>query len=256
MSFTTTRFSFAIRYAWRHLLLSLIVGGVAAAMVFGWWYPMPYRAMVQVSGIFALLLSVDVVCGPFMTAVLANPKKSRRERLVDFALVGFIQMMALAYGLHSVWLARPVVLAFERDRLVVVTANEIDHGDLIHAPEGMRQLPLAGVQTVGIRSARNSEEFLQSVELGLGGVSPAMRPGWWTPFGEQMSEMLERAKPLSELIGRRPESADILRKAAQASGLEPSILRYLPLVSSKTKDWVALLDVQMNMVGYAPVDGF
>ena len=30
----------------------------------------------------------------------------------------------------------------------------------------------------------------------------------------------------------------------------------LPLVSSKTLDWVALLDAQMKMVGWAPVDGF
>ena len=33
-------------------------------------------------------------------------------------------------------------------------------------------------------------------------------------------------------------------------------LSYLPLVSSKTLDWVALLDAQMNVVGWAPVDGF
>jgi len=28
------------------------------------------------------------------------------------------------------------------------------------------------------------------------------------------------------------------------------------LVSSKTLDWVALLDAQMILVGWAPVDGF
>ena len=33
-------------------------------------------------------------------------------------------------------------------------------------------------------------------------------------------------------------------------------LSYLPLVGSKTLDWVALLDSDLNIVGHAPVDGF
>ena len=67
---------------------------------------------------------MDVVCGPLLTLVLASPRKSRRERWLDFSLIGLIQLAALAYGMHSVWVARPVALVFEVDRLVVVTANE------------------------------------------------------------------------------------------------------------------------------------
>ena len=37
-----------------------------------------------------------------------------------------IQLAALIYGLYSVSLARPVVVAFETDRMNVVTAAEID----------------------------------------------------------------------------------------------------------------------------------
>ena len=62
--------------------------------------------------------------------------------------------------------------------------------------------------------------------------------------------------PLAELMARRPEAADALRRAARDSGLPPEQLRYLPLTSHKTLDWVALLDAQMNLVGWAPVDGF
>lgn len=46
------------------------------------------------------------------------------------------------------------------------------------------------------------------------------------------------------------------RWAAQASGHRVKDLSYLPLTSSKTREWVALLDAEMNMVGFAPVDGF
>ena len=48
----------------------------------------------------------------------------------------------------------------------------------------------------------------------------------------------------------------MLEKAAAETGQPVEALTYLPLTSSKTKDWIALLDTTMQVVGYAPVDGF
>lgn len=53
-----------------------------------------------------------------------------------------------------------------------------------------------------------------------------------------------------ELLQRRPQAA------IAKTGLGADELRYLPLTSSKVKEWVALLDAQLDIVGYAPVDGF
>ena len=250
------RLHFAARYALRHLILSLLVALASAAVVFGLWYPAPYRQMLAVGHIYLLVLAVDVVCGPLLTLVLASPKKSRRERWLDFSLIGAIQLAALAYGMHSVWLARPAVLAFETDRLVVVTANEVQAEDLHKAPPGLQRLPWAGVRQVGTRQAAGGAETWSSLELGFGGISPGMLPDWWLPWAEAQDGLRSRAKPLSELIARRPEAAPLLQAAAQSAGRAVPDLRYLPLVSSKTLDWVALLDADLNIVGHAPVDGF
>ena len=250
------RLQFAARYALRHLILSLVVAVVSAGVVFGLWYPTPYRQMLNVGQIYLLVLVVDVVCGPLLTMIVASPRKSRRERWLDFSLIGAIQIAALAYGMHSVWVARPVALAFEIDRLVVVTANEVELEALPKAPQGLQRLPWAGVLQVGTRRAAGAAEMLSSVELGMAGISPAMRPDWWLPWSEARDGMRARAKPLAELIARRPEAASLLQAAAQSAGHAVKDLSYLPLVSSKTKDWVALLDVDLNIVGHAPVDGF
>ena len=252
----SSRLRFATRYATGHLLISLLIALASAAMVFGLWYPEPYRQMLDVGHVYLLVLAVDVVCGPLLTLVLASPKKSRRERWLDFSLIGAIQLAALAYGMHSVWLARPAVLAFSADRLVVVTANEVQAEDLHKAPPGLQRLPCAGVLQVGTRRAATSAEMLSSVEMELAGISPAMRPDWWLPWAEAQDGLRSRAKPLSELIARRPEAAPLLQAAAQSAGRAVPDLRYLPLVSSKTLDWVALLDPDLNIVGHAPVDGF
>ena len=199
---------------------------------------------------------MDVVCGPLLTLVLASPRKSRRERWLDFSLIGLIQLAALAYGMHSVWVARPVALVFEVDRLVVVTANEVQVDALPKAPPGLRQLPWAGVLKAGTRKALNNDELIRSAEQGMAGISLAIQPDWWRPWGEADAAMRERTKPLAELIARRPVAAARLQDTVKATGRSVQDLRYLPLVSSKTLDWVALLDEQLEMVGWAPVDGF
>ena len=251
-----TRISFAVSYALRHLVISAVIAAISAVVVFGVWYPMPYRDMLGVADMYFLILGVDVVCGPLLTLVLASPKKSFRERVLDFSLVGVLQIIALVYGMHSVWIARPAVLAFEVDRLVVVTANEIETPLLEKAPEGLRTLPFWGMLQVATKRPDSNSDFFQSVELGLAGISPAMRPNLWETMDMQKEEMRRRAKPLDELIARRPQDAKTLRDAGQKTGRPMSELTYLPLTSSKSKDWIALFDSGFKMVGHAPVDGF
>jgi hypothetical protein len=251
-----SRLCFAARYALRHLAFSLAAALLSAAFVFGLLYPFPYRAVLGVGSIFLLVLGVDVVCGPLLTLILASPKKSRRERWLDLSLIGIIQLLALVYGLHAVWLGRPAVLAFEVDRLVIATANEVEPKLLVKAPNGLRRLPWWGVLKVGTRRPANSQEMLESVERGLAGISLAQQPGWWIPWDQAHEGMIARAKPVTELLARRPADAATLQEAIRASGVPAGNLRYLPLTSSKTLDWIVLLDKKLNLVGYAPVDGF
>lgn len=256
MTHSTTRFRLASRYALWHLLLSVMVGGCSAVFVFGLLYPSPYQAMLGAGRVFLLLMLALVVCGPLLTWILVNPNKSRRAHAVDFGLIGAVQLFALLFGLHALWASRPVVLAFEVDRLMLVTANEIQTQDLNLAPAGLQHLPWWGVTQVNTRQSRDGQEALESVDLGMVGIGPAMRPGWWLPWNSAQAAMAQRSKPLTELQQRRPHDAPALSTAATHSRHAIEQLRYLPLTSTKTREWVGLLDEQMNLVGWAEVDGF
>ena len=105
---TPSRWRFALKNAGWHLVVSLILAGLAALLVFAVWYPYPYSELTGGLNLYTLVVSVDIVCGPLLTLILASPKKKLRERITDFSLVGIIQLAALVYGLHSVSLARPV----------------------------------------------------------------------------------------------------------------------------------------------------
>jgi hypothetical protein len=188
--------------------------------------------------------------------VLASPKKSRQERWVDLSLVGAIQVIALAYGLWSVFGARPVALVFEVDRLTIVSANEVQTEQLSAAPEGLRALPWAGINLAGVRKPRSSSEHMESLDMSLQGVTPAMRPDWWVPYDAAKPDVIHKAKPLTDLLKAQPQQSTLLESTAAKSGLPIEALRYLPLTSSKVLEWVALISPVGDVVGYAPVDGF
>lgn len=251
-----SRTRFAAAWSLRHLVASAAVACVAAWVVFGWWYGTPWRQLLGAGGIFGLIVAVDVVSGPLLTAVLANPRKSRREHWIDLSLVASIQLAALAYGMWTVYSARPVVLAFEVDRLVVVTANEVQVDQLREALPEFQRLSWTGPRIVSLRKPRSSEEFLRSVEQSIQGTTQAMRPGWWRPYIEAVPEVLKRADALQALMERRPADRDELEKAAGQSGHAIANLRYLPLTSSRSDDWVALISETGNVVGYAKVSAF
>lgn len=256
MSKLRTRFRFASQWSLAHLAVSLAVAAAAAGVVFGLWYPTPWQHILGVAGIFGVVVAVDVVCGPMLTLVLASPSKSRRERWVDLTLVALVQVAALAYGIHAVFEARPVALAFETDRLVVVTANEVQREQLAAAPDGYRSLPFSGLLRVGLRKARNNDEHLQSLQLSLLGVSPSMRPDWWLPFDAVSAQLMHRARPIKNLIKMRSKDTRALEEAVLATRVPEDQLRFLPLTSSKSLDWIALLNTEGEIVGYANVDGF
>ena len=98
--------------------------------------------------------------------------------------------------------------------------------------------------------------FLRRGGQGRPGIAAATQPDWWPPGAQAQAGLAARAKPLAELLARRPQDAATLQQAVQATGQPTESLRYLPLVSSKTLDWVALLDERLQVVGWAPVDGF
>ncbi|NMM78975.1 hypothetical protein B2J88_44640 [Rhodococcus sp. SRB_17] len=251
------RLKAALPAAGWHLLGSALIAALLAVPVFGLWYPYPYRELAGGLALFCLLAGVDVVCGPLLTLVLFNPQKPRTELLRDLALVAVIQLGALGYGLWTVTVARPVHVVFETDRFRLVTAAEIDAADLQQAPDGLRQLPWGGPTLISVREPLDGDELLKSVELSLAGQDPSLRPGWWQAYAVGLPQVLERARPLTELAQARLEKNPLLEKAVRKSGMPASDLLWLPLTSARTMEWVVLLDKATGQPrAYAPIDGF
>ena len=78
-----------------HLGISLCVAVFAAALVFGLWYPYPYGEISGGRELFFLVVAVDVIMGPLITLAIFNRAKPRRELLIDFTVVGLLQLASV-----------------------------------------------------------------------------------------------------------------------------------------------------------------
>lgn len=242
-----------------HLVISLALAALAALLVFAVWYPYPYREISGGRELFLLVVTVDVIMGPLMTLAVFNLNKPRKELRRDLAVIGVLQLAALAYGLWTVAVARPVHLVFEIDRFRVVHAVDIEPTLLARAPESLRQLPLTGPTLLSVREFKDSKESFEATMAALQGASLGARPDYWQSYDKARSQILARARPLAELKTRFPaRSPEIDRalKSVSAAARPSTSIAYMPLISRSTF-WTVLMDASTTeVIAFVPIDSF
>lgn len=241
-----------------HLSLSIIVGALAAALVFGLWFPYPYREMAGGFELFFLVFIVDICCGPLLTFVVFNNTKPYKELIRDLSLIGIIQLAALVYGVYAVSVARPVYLVFEVDRFRVVSVADIELSDLKNAPVDLRQLSFTGPKLISARVPKPGDaDFVRVVELGMQGIEVSFQPKYWMLYSTAQGEILKRTKPISYLKQKNPDKVEAILTEVEKTGLAESSLGYLPLQGRTPIDWVVLVDQSnANVVGFVKANGF
>jgi hypothetical protein len=238
-----------------HLGLSVAIAALVASLVFVLWYPAPFREISGGRELFFIVIAVDVVLGPLITFAIFDTRKPRAELVRDLSVVVLLQLGGLAYGLHTVYVVRPQVLALERDRLRVVRVFDLAQADLAKAPPKFRRLPVWGMAVVATRAARPDEKQ-DTLAKGLAGEDIGMRPNFWLPAEQTRSAFAQAAMPLDRLLRMRPARKADLERAVAATGRPADQLGYLPILARRT-DWSALVDRNSGeIVGYVDIEGF
>jgi len=239
-----------------HFGISLAIALLAAVLVFGLWYPYPYREISGGRELFLIVVVVDVILGPLITFTVFNRAKPLRELRRDLALVALIQLSALGYGLWSVFVARPVHMVFEYDRFRVVHAVDVPRELLAEAPLNVDALPLTGPTLLSLRPFRSSQEKMDATLAALQGISLASRPDLWQAYADGIPEILKVARSVGELKRRFATQAVAIDAAVARTGRQPDALVYLPMVGRKSF-WTVFLDrVTAEVVGFMPLDSF
>jgi hypothetical protein len=236
-----------------HLLISTVVVGIVAALVLFVWYPNPLFSIQGALTILLLLVVVDVIAGPLITLIVGSPKKPRRELVRDLAIIGTVQLAALIYGAHSLFIARPAFIVFNADRFDAISANEV----VTDAPFPYRDptfasAPVWGPVWVMARqpdSAEDQKRILFSAAM-QGGPDIKDYPALYERWPQKQGIGATRLKPLDQLAAFSDEGRKAVHEAVRVSGLQENELTYVPLMG-RDKIGVVFLNRETLAVVYA-----
>ena len=231
-----------------HLFISATIVGIVFVLIFLFWYPRPYFEANGAWTVLRVLVMVDLVLGPLLTLVLF--KRGKKGLVLDMCIVAAIQLAALIYGVHVIFGERPYYLAFAVDRFEVIGKVEID-ANKIKYPE-LKIKPNQGpilVYSDFPKDKKQRENFLFEVVI-QGKPDLERRPEYYHPYLLNKDKVLQKAKPLSDLIrGETSNQKKIDKFLKRHSDTQESYL-YLPLVG-KNNDLALVLDKNSGL----PVDG-
>jgi hypothetical protein len=239
-----------------HLGLSLCIAAVAALLVFGIWYPYPYREISGGRELFLLVVAVDVILGPLVTLAVFNRIKPAPVLRRDLAVIGVLQLAALTYGLWTVAVARPVHMVFEYDRFRVVHAIEVAPELLTRAPSDIVAMPLTGPTLLSLRPFKDGAEQMDATLAALQGAELGARPDLWQTYAQGVPDILKEAKSVSLLRTRFPDQADAVDRVLADAGRKGDGVVYLPMVG-RSQYWTVFLDATTaQVVATMPLDSF
>lgn len=221
----STRFSAAAL----HVAISFVVIGAIAIAVVLAWFPAGLWHLSGMQKLFGIMIGADIVLGPLLTLLVY--RRGKPGLRLDLSVIALAQAAFLAYGVHTLWLNRPLVLVGSQQAFALVFASELPDG----APERMEKAGWPrfhgrGPWLVGVdlsnRAAR--DEFMLAYLAGSGG--PLRDEDLYIPYDRIAQGVLRKS--------RAPDMA------LRARMLAPDGVRTIAAFSLRVPAAVMLLDVR------------
>jgi hypothetical protein len=232
-----------------HFVISVAIAlAVVMAMLFV-WYPSPYFQAMGGGGLLMLLTGVDVVLGPLITLIIFNTKKKSLK--FDLACVAIVQMIALAYGVSTMFQARPIYTVFQNDRFDVVIAADMDAKEQAKVSNAaFKTVPLSGPQIVAIDAPKDKKEIERML---FSGIESRAFSQYYVAYESKAKEASAASKPIAEWQKTHGATAEKLKAFLATKAIDESKVGFLPLYT-RNEDMTVVLDKESGKIlAIAPV---
>jgi hypothetical protein len=221
-----------------HLLISIAIAVAVLALMLSIWYPGPLFKASGGNDLLFILVAVDVIVGPLITLIVF--RSGKRGLKFDLAVIATMQIAALVYGMHAVYLARPAFIVFVGNQFQTVSAVDLDPEELAKAryPE-FREPPLTGPLLAFAELPTDPKEIREFAILSLMGHDLQKFPRFFVPYEGRAGEVLASAWPLARMRPVEPQAAKVVDAWLAQSGTKEADVRYLPLRARRA--WLAVL---------------
>lgn len=229
-----------------HFAITLLLAAVAATLIFLVWYPDPFQRMIGGAELFLLITGTDLVLGPLLSLIVYDSRKTRLALIVDYTVVGTLQVAALIYGISVMSGARPAYVAFSADRFEIVAAGDLKPKELAAARDPQyATLPWRGPRYVAVVIPR--EDYQEAMFEALAGNEEPLRPKFYVPYESQLPAVRKRAKGLDVLEAKKPKARALLNEALADVKIPRDELGWLP-VRHVRGFWTAVINTTTGAV--------
>lgn len=250
MKITTSRFKLAFKAMTVHFWLSLLVAAIVALLVFTLWFPYPYYELAGGRELFILVMAVDLVCGPLLTFVLFSPTKPKKELITDISLIAFVQILALCYGIWTVWQVRPLFIVQEVDRFNIISAANIETKDLELLPSALKPSIFSSPLKVNLRDISPAELEIINAQITSGGKDASELPSFYVPY--QGSKAYQNGHELRELLITHPQHKTKISDLIEKFRISDQKIRYSYIVGRTY--WIVFLNQSGEFLDYLEIE--
>ena len=147
------------------------------------WYHWPGWYLADMPTVLAIM--VDIVLGPLLTLVAADPAKARRILVRDVGLILLVQLVAFGYGVTTLWHGWPLFYAFSVNCLSVAQALDIEQDSTVASAQISALAPhwYSLPRWIWAPLPNDSEEAGKIVQSAIqGGFEVTARPAYYKPW--------------------------------------------------------------------------
>jgi len=196
-----------MRFRLKAFGLHLAGSAAALTLVLGafWlgWYRWPGWYLASVLHVVGIVVLVDLVLGPTLTLIVANPGKRRTKLARDIAIIVAVQLIALGYAGVTLWQGRPLYYTFSADRLELVQASDLKLDDIL---AGRRENPALAPYWYSLPRwiwaplPENPQEA-KRIAMGtvLGGTDVIQMPRYFRPWAQGLPGLREQLRTVDEM---------------------------------------------------------
>lgn len=209
-----------------HLCISIVIFSVMLFVVISFWYPPPYFTVDGGWVGIRMVAFIDIVLGPLLTFIVYKPGKPGLK--MDLSIIGMIQILALLYGVYTLYSYRAVSLVYVMDSFYVrsmdlYSERGIKIEDFEHFP-GDYPKPVYVVLNKNAASERKA--FL---ELTQEYPDYTLAFPHYEPLRNHMSHVVDKARDIESYLKENPEIQEPVGEFLRTNGGQLSDYAFIPM---------------------------
>jgi hypothetical protein len=236
-----------------HLLGSASALALTLGLLYVGWYHWPGWYLADMPTVLAIMVGVDVVLGPLLTLIVADPAKARRILARDVAIILLVQLVAFGYGVTTLWHGRPLYYAFSVNCLSVVQAQDIDRDSAAASAQNSALAPhwYSLPRWIWAPLPNDSVEADQIVQSAIqGGFDVTARPAYYRPWVSGAAELRRQLKRVDDIKFFSMKERTLLKQRMTALGLAAGRADAIALTGRKRPLLVVFDPSNLRLLAY------